>query len=233
MGAFEAISSPPDSVLIALTGPPNAGASTVARNWFSMRPGEMCAYDPDIAEHFTETQVYQTRNLLFADGWQPEPGVTPHSAEYRHGLQEHHYFARLNHRGHEIWDRVLRLPHVISVVDPVRNVNDALYLKQRGVVLVAVECELDTAAKRFIDHEEDERHPGEKQSPLRRATWDLVVVEFVPENPKDPYASDIPGVMSMADYTIDGNMPIRDMLAQGQDVFADIAHSHVSQRAVV
>lgn len=115
-----------------------------------------------------------------------------------------------------LYERAQQKGHTHIIIESIRNVGEAQYLKSQGAYLIAIDADQKIRYERvqgrrsetdrvdfntFVEHEEREMHPV------------------------GPYDMDVRGVMALADYTLINNGTLKALHEQIEDIFSRIQGS--------
>jgi hypothetical protein len=181
------------TLVVAMTGLPGVGTTTVARRISERTPYEL---DPRLVE-FRSIHTLRLGYLLRLDGYQPPASDLEDLA----GMREYHRNVRQAGRGADIFDQMSSLQENIILFEKIRHPADAAHIKRRGGFLVSAVAPEATCDQRYMADTSDTKHADGAHSSERATALAMAKQEITPQD-NDPYASDILSCMDMADVRV-------------------------------
>lgn len=136
------------NIFVTISGLPGSGKTALGQCLDNMSPGEI---DPSFDEHYLNVHTIPMRWLLAQQGYQGSNTIAE--------LQAFHQSLRDQNRAHEVFDSLHQIKDGIVIIDSIRNIDDLHFMQQEfGALAIGLSVPLETAHKRFMDDQDDDKH---------------------------------------------------------------------------
>ncbi|HMS49936.1 MAG TPA: hypothetical protein PKA02_00665 [Candidatus Saccharibacteria bacterium] len=188
---------------------PGIGASTFARYADTVNLPGMHKYvnvppsqHEDALQTFGETYAIRMRGLLneFARTAGLSDGI---DTDDMVAMSKIHKQIRTDGNGSAVINGLEGLGRKVVLIDAIRHPLDAVHIKRRGGYILGLTGPEEVANARFLADNNDQKHASGPSTPERRASLEVAKRELQPEDPADPFSSDILSCLFMADIRVD------------------------------